>query len=116
MTSISDGFLSSYRLARCVRARPIVQSVRAAVCAYARADLRAFSTPASLVKELRDKTGSPMMDCKRALEACNGDMKSDLFFFLCHLAQSMLHGDSCDGLAAKEGDCKRSEESRSPIG
>ncbi|EKX41608.1 translation elongation factor Ts, mitochondrial [Guillardia theta CCMP2712] len=66
--------LARSMLARCVRARPIVQSVRAAVCAYARADLRAFSTPASLVKELRDKTGSPMMDCKRALEACNGDM------------------------------------------
>ena len=27
-----------------------------------------------LVKELRDKTGAPMMDCKRALQKANGDM------------------------------------------
>src|SRR5216117_1752412 len=29
---------------------------------------------ASLVKELRDKTGAGMMDCKRALEETNGDL------------------------------------------
>ena len=29
---------------------------------------------ASLVKELRDKTGAGMMDCKKALEETNGDM------------------------------------------
>ena len=29
---------------------------------------------ASDVKELREKTGAGMMDCKRALEACNGNM------------------------------------------
>ena len=29
---------------------------------------------AEQVKELRDKTGVPMMDCKRALEESNGDM------------------------------------------
>jgi len=28
---------------------------------------------ASLVKDLRDKTGAGMMDCKKALEACAGD-------------------------------------------
>ena len=29
---------------------------------------------ASLVKELREKTGAGMMDCKKALEACSGDI------------------------------------------
>ena len=29
-----------------------------------------------LVKKLRDKTGAVMMDCKRALEAANGDMEA----------------------------------------
>ena len=29
---------------------------------------------AALVKELRDRTGAPMMDCKRALQEANGDM------------------------------------------
>jgi elongation factor Ts len=29
-----------------------------------------------LVKTLRDKTGAGMMDCKRALEAANGDMEA----------------------------------------
>jgi len=29
---------------------------------------------ASLVKELREKTGAGMMDCKKALTECNGDM------------------------------------------
>ena len=29
---------------------------------------------AKLVKELREKTGDGMMDCKKALEACDGDI------------------------------------------
>ncbi len=29
---------------------------------------------ASAVKELRERTGAPMMDCKKALEAANGDL------------------------------------------
>ncbi len=29
---------------------------------------------AAQVRELRDRTGAPMMDCKKALEAANGDM------------------------------------------
>jgi elongation factor Ts len=32
--------------------------------------------PASLVKELRERTGAGMMDCKRALQETNGDMES----------------------------------------
>ncbi len=31
---------------------------------------------AALVKELRDQTGAPMMDCKRALQETNGDIES----------------------------------------
>ena len=31
---------------------------------------------AALVKELRDLTGAPMMDCKRALQETNGDMEA----------------------------------------
>src|SRR5438552_16193016 len=31
---------------------------------------------ASLVKELRDLTGAPMMDCKRALQETNGDIEA----------------------------------------
>ena len=31
---------------------------------------------ASLVKELREKTGAGMMDCKKALEACDGDLEA----------------------------------------
>ena len=30
---------------------------------------------ASLVKELRERTGAGMMDCKRALEDANGDLE-----------------------------------------
>ena len=30
---------------------------------------------ASLVKELRGRTGAGMMDCKRALEEANGDIE-----------------------------------------
>ena len=33
------------------------------------------ATPA-MVKELREKTGSPMMDCKNALEASAGDIEA----------------------------------------
>jgi elongation factor Ts len=32
--------------------------------------------PASLVKQLRDRTGAGMMDCKRALEETNGDLEA----------------------------------------
>lgn len=38
--------------------------------------VRSFATkvPVSAVKELRERTGSPMMDCKNALEASGGDV------------------------------------------
>ena len=31
---------------------------------------------ASLVKELREKTGAGMMDCKKALSECDGNLES----------------------------------------
>ena len=30
--------------------------------------------PASLVKEIRDKTSAPLLDCKKALEETNGNI------------------------------------------
>ena len=30
---------------------------------------------AKMVKELREKSGAPMMDCKKALEEANGDVE-----------------------------------------
>ena len=33
---------------------------------------------ASAVKELREKTGAGMLDCKKALEANNGDMQASI--------------------------------------
>ena len=33
-----------------------------------------MSVTAKAVKELRDRTGAGMMDCKKALTECNGDM------------------------------------------
>ena len=33
---------------------------------------------ASLVKELREKTGAGMLDCKKALEACNGEIDASI--------------------------------------
>ena len=30
---------------------------------------------AKLVKELREKSGAGMMDCKKAIEACDGDLE-----------------------------------------
>ena len=35
-----------------------------------------MANSAKLVKELREKTGAGMMDCKKALEACNGDIEA----------------------------------------
>ena len=33
---------------------------------------------ASIVKELRDKTNAPMMDCKRVLTETNGDLEASI--------------------------------------
>lgn len=33
---------------------------------------------AAMVKELREKTGAGMMDCKKALNECNGDITASI--------------------------------------
>ena len=40
----------------------------------------AAKIPAKLVKELRDMTGAPLMDCKKALEATAGDISKSKEF------------------------------------
>ena len=35
---------------------------------------------ATMVKQLREKTGSGMMDCKKALAECDGDMEKAVDF------------------------------------
>lgn len=35
----------------------------------------AVAISAGLVKQLRDKSGAGMMDCKKALAECNGDIE-----------------------------------------
>ncbi|MFY9579413.1 MAG: translation elongation factor Ts [Gaiellaceae bacterium] len=49
---------------------------------------------AALVKELRDRTGAPMMDCKRALQETNGDMEA---------AIRVLREKGIAGAAKREG-------------
>ena len=39
-----------------------------------------MASPAELVKELRDRTGAGMMDCKAALDASKGDMQGEVDF------------------------------------
>ncbi|TML18451.1 MAG: translation elongation factor Ts [Actinobacteria bacterium] len=49
---------------------------------------------AALVKELRDRTGAPMMDCKRALQETSGDMEA---------AIRVLREKGIAGAAKREG-------------
>ena len=37
---------------------------------------------ASLVKDLREQTGAGMMDCKKALTECDGDLEKQLTGFV----------------------------------
>ena len=37
---------------------------------------RKMAITAALVKELRERTGSGMMECKKALVECNGDIEA----------------------------------------
>ena len=41
---------------------------------------------AALVKELRERTGAGMMDCKKALSATDGDLEKAIDFLL-----SLIH-------------------------
>ncbi|MEA3499772.1 MAG: translation elongation factor Ts [Candidatus Marinimicrobia bacterium] len=55
---------------------------------------------AKLVKELRDKTGAGMMDCKKALESCDGDINKAVD----HLRSTgIAKAEKKSGREAKEG-------------
>ena len=41
-----------------------------------------MAVTAAQVKELREKTGAGMLDCKKALEEANGDIKKQANFFV----------------------------------
>ena len=55
---------------------------------------------ANLVKELRDKTGAGMMECKKALESSNGDMEKAVQTLR---EQGQARAASKAGRTAKEG-------------
>ncbi|HEX9913211.1 MAG TPA: translation elongation factor Ts [candidate division Zixibacteria bacterium] len=53
-----------------------------------------------LVKELRDKTGAPMMDCKRALEKANGNLEKALDYLR---EQGVAKASQKAGRSTREG-------------
>lgn len=55
---------------------------------------------ASVVKELREKTGAGMMDCKRALSEANGDMEKAVDYLRKH---GIAKAEKKAGRATKEG-------------
>jgi len=55
---------------------------------------------ASVVKELRDKTGAGMMDCKKALTEANGDMEKAVEYLRKH---GIAKAEKKAGRATKEG-------------
>jgi len=59
-----------------------------------------MSITAAMVKELRDKTGAGMMDCKRALAETNGDMEAAIDWLR---AKGIAKADKKSGRTAAEG-------------
>jgi elongation factor Ts len=55
---------------------------------------------AQMVKELRDKTGAPMMDCKQALAETDGDMEQSIDFLR---LKGMASAEKKAGRTAGEG-------------
>lgn len=55
---------------------------------------------AKLVKELRDRTGAGMMDCKKALQETNGDVEAAVDYLR---AKGILKAAKKTGRATKEG-------------
>lgn len=55
---------------------------------------------ATIVKELREKTGAGMMECKKALEAAGGDMEKAIVFLR---EKGMATAQKKSGRTAKEG-------------
>lgn len=59
-----------------------------------------MSVTAAMVKELREKTGAGMMDCKKALNETNGDMEAAIDWLR---AKGIAKADKKSGRAAAEG-------------
>ncbi|MDP2118323.1 MAG: translation elongation factor Ts [Hoeflea sp.] len=59
-----------------------------------------MSITAAMVKELRDKTGAGMMDCKKALAETNGDMEAAIDWLR---AKGIAKADKKSGRTAAEG-------------
>ena len=59
-----------------------------------------MSISAAMVKELREKTGAGMMDCKKALEETNGDMEAAIDWLR---AKGISKADKKAGRTAAEG-------------
>ena len=59
-----------------------------------------MSITAAMVKELREKTGAGMMDCKKALGETNGDMEAAIDWLR---AKGIAKADKKSGRAAAEG-------------
>ncbi len=59
-----------------------------------------MSITAAMVKELRDKTGAGMMDCKKALAENNGDMEASVDWLR---AKGIAKADKKSGRTAAEG-------------
>jgi elongation factor Ts len=55
---------------------------------------------AEQVKQLREKTGAGMMDCKKALEACNGDMDKAVTYLR---EKGIAKAESKQSRATREG-------------
>jgi elongation factor Ts len=63
-------------------------------------EAKKMSVTAAMVKELREKTGAGMMDCKKALAETNGDMEAAIDWLR---AKGIAKADKKSGRAAAEG-------------
>ncbi|MDF1607330.1 translation elongation factor Ts [Hoeflea sp. YIM 152468] len=71
-----------------------------------------MSITAAMVKELRDKTGAGMMDCKKALAENNGDMEAAVDWLR---AKGIAKADKKSGRTAAEGLVAVASEGKSAI-
>lgn len=71
-----------------------------------------MSITAAMVKELRDKTGAGMMDCKKALAENNGDMEASVDWLR---AKGIAKADKKSGRTAAEGLIAVASEDKSAV-
>jgi len=71
-----------------------------------------MSITAAMVKELRDKTGAGMMDCKKALAENNGDMEASIDWLR---AKGIAKADKKSGRTAAEGLIAVASEGKSAV-